>query len=416
LTYIFWIVVLAAVGAMTWGEPGLVLGGVSGWLLGVLVTSREKKLLKQRLREELQPLSDRIAALEQKMAGPGEHDNESVASPEQPVNEDLPQLAASGPPEAAHVPAVDVDQVLPDSEPVMQHAAATPDRVAAGDGWTDSASGSRTARPEFINRIVDFFTGGNLVVRVGVVVLFFGVAFLIRYAAERNMVPVELRLATIALAAIAVLVVGWRLRERPGHYGLVLQGGAIGVLYLTVYGAAKLYGLLPMGLAFTLMAGIVAFSALLAILQDSKSLALFGSAGGFLAPVLASTGTGSHVALFSYYALLNTGILAIAWYRSWRELNLLGFVFTFVIASAWGYHYYRPEHFATTEPFLILFFLMYALIAVLFATRQPPQLRGYVDGSLVFGVPIVAFALQAALVRFLIQPIQSNSIPLLKTC
>jgi uncharacterized membrane protein len=236
-------------------------------------------------------------------------------------------------------------------------------------------------------------------VRVGVVVLFFGVAFLMRYAAERNLIPIELRLAAIALAAIVVLVIGWRLRERSGHYGLVLQGGAIGVLYLTVYGAAKLYGLLPMGLAFVLMASIVALSALLAVLQNARSLALFGSAGGFLAPVLASTGAGSHVALFSYYALLNAGILSIAWYRSWRELNLLGFVFTFVIGSAWGYHYYRPEHFATTEPFLILFFLMYATIALLFATRQPPQLRGYVDGSLVFGVPIVTFALQAALVR-----------------
>lgn len=81
-------------------------------------------------------------------------------------------------------------------------------------------------------------------VRVGVVVLFFGVAFLMRYAAERNLVPIELRLAGIALVAIVVLVIGWRLRERSGHYGLVLQGGAIGVLYLTVYGAAKLYDLL----------------------------------------------------------------------------------------------------------------------------------------------------------------------------
>jgi uncharacterized membrane protein len=36
---------------------------------------------------------------------------------------------------------------------------------------------------------------------------------------------------------------------------------------------------------------------------------------------------------------------------------------------------------------------------VLFAHRQPLQLRGYVDGTLVFGTPIVGFALQAALVR-----------------
>ena len=36
---------------------------------------------------------------------------------------------------------------------------------------------------------------------------------------------------------------------------------------------------------------------------------------------------------------------------------------------------------------------------MLYALRQPPDLRGYVDGSLVFGVPIVSALLQAALVR-----------------
>ncbi|MCI5168161.1 MAG: hypothetical protein D3903_19250, partial [Candidatus Electrothrix sp. GM3_4] len=41
--------------------------------------------------------------------------------------------------------------------------------------------------------------------------------------------------------------------------------------------------------------------------------------------------------------------------------------------------------FASTEPFLVLFFLMFTLIGVLFAFRQPAQLRGYVDGTLVFG-------------------------------
>ncbi|MEN8206026.1 MAG: DUF2339 domain-containing protein [Pseudomonadota bacterium] len=395
-----WIVVLALIGGANWGLSGLLTGGAAGWLLGLLVFNKEQKMFGERLRKELQPLADRVAELEQKLAGPGNRGHQDANSTGQQTRED-PGVEAPEPLVTTPVLSTDTDQTPPTIEPVMQQAdtVVASDNMKAGDGWAKSGGGLRAERPAFIEKIFSFFSGGNLVVRVGVVVLFFGVAFLMRYAAERNLVPVELRLAAIALAAIVVLVIGWRLRERPGHYGLVLQGGAIGVLYLTVYGAAKLYGLLPMGLAFVLMASIVALSALLAVLQNARSLALFGSAGGFLAPVLASTGSGSHVALFSYYALLNAGILTIAWYRSWRELNLLGFVFTFVIGSAWGYNYYRPEHFSTTEPFLILFFLMYAMIAVLFATRQPPQLHGYVDGSLVFGVPIVAFALQAALVR-----------------
>ncbi|MBN3793128.1 DUF2339 domain-containing protein, partial [Burkholderia sp. Ac-20353] len=196
-----------------------------------------------------------------------------------------------------------------------------------------------------------------------------------------------------------LLAVGWRVAARRPAYGLVLQGGGVGVLYLTVFAATKLYHLLPVGAAFPLMVAICGLSAFLAIRQNAQPLAFMGSAGGFLAPVLLSTGTGSHVALFSYYALLNAGIFAIAWFKAWRPLNLLGFVFTFSIGSAWGVTAYRPEFFASTEPFLVLFFLMYVGIALLYAAQRELALKHYVDGTLVFGTPIVATALQAALVK-----------------
>nr|WP_193759828.1 DUF2339 domain-containing protein [Burkholderia sp. USMB20] len=245
----------------------------------------------------------------------------------------------------------------------------------------------------------DWLLGGNTVVRVGIIVLFFGVAFLLKYAADNDMLPIEFRLAGTALAAAALLAIGWRVRARRAAYGLVLQGGGIGILYLTIFAATKLYTLLPVGAAFPLMVAVCALSAFLAVKQNALPLAFMGSAGGFLAPVLLSTGHGSHVALFSYYALLNAGIFAIAWFKAWRPLNLLGFVFTFTIGSAWGVTAYRPALFATTEPFLILFFLMYVGIALLYAVKRELALRHYVDGTLVFGTPIVATALQASLVK-----------------
>ena len=179
------------------------------------------------------------------------------------------------------------------------------------------------------------------------------------------------------------------------QYALVLQGGGVGILYLTIFAAFRLYDLIPTPLTFGLLVATCALSSALAVLQDSRTLAVLGVSGGFLAPILASTGNGSHVVLFSYYALLNAGIVGIAWFRTWRVLNLVGFAFTFVIGASWGARFYQPEYFATTEPFLILFFVMYSLIAVLFALRQEPELKGYVDGTLVFGTPIVAAAFQA---------------------
>ncbi|HLZ96364.1 MAG TPA: DUF2339 domain-containing protein [Steroidobacteraceae bacterium] len=244
-----------------------------------------------------------------------------------------------------------------------------------------------------------YFIGGNTLVRAGVIVLFFGVAFLLRYAAEHSTVPIEYRLTGVVVGALALLALGWRLRLARAGYALALQGGAVGILYMTIFAALRLYSVLPAALAFPLLIVVAAISAALAVLQNSQSFALLAVIGGFLAPILASNGSGSHVALFSYYVVLNGGILSVSWFKAWRPLNVAGFAFTFVIGTAWGVLQYRATDFPTTEPFLIIFFLFYVGIAVLFTLRQPVRLRGYVDGTLVFGAPIAAFGLQSSLLH-----------------
>jgi uncharacterized membrane protein len=285
---------------------------------------------------------------------------------------------------------------------VIPPAAAPPAIPASPGEGRAVASGAETARDSFAlaaRSAVEFFTTGNVVAKAGVVVVFFGVAFLLRYAAERGMLPIEYRLMGTAAGAIVLLAVGWRLRRSRRDYAIALQGGAVGVLYLTIFAAFRLYALLPATLTFVLLLMVVAFSAVLAVAQNAMALAVLGTSGGYLAPILASTGSGSHVALFSYYAVLNAGVVGVAWFRAWRLLNWLAFLFTFGIGFIWGRRFYEPALFATTEPFLILFFLLFVAVAVIFAHRQPPQLRGYIDGSIVFGTPALAFAMQSSLVR-----------------
>ena len=263
----------------------------------------------------------------------------------------------------------------------------------------DNAIHEKNLAQHIDEKIRTFFTEGNVLVKIGLIVLFFGIGFLLKYASDHSMLPIELRLAGVASGGIALLILGWKLRNKKQLYALLLQGGGIGVLYLTVYAASKLYGLLPHSMSFILMFLLVMFSSLIAILQNAKYLAQYGAVGGFLAPILLSTGSGSHVMLFSYYLLLNIGILTIAWFYSWRSLNLLGFLFTFIIGTVWGVFSYIPENFYSVEPFLIIFFLLFTTISILYATKQPPELKGYVDSTLVFGLPIISFALQAAMVE-----------------
>jgi len=257
--------------------------------------------------------------------------------------------------------------------------------------------------PNFLEKGIrsakDWLLGGNTMVRSGVVILFLGVAFLLKFAADNNFIPVELRLAGVALLGIALLAFGWKQREQRKEYAWALQGGGIGVLYLTIFAAFKLYALIPSGMAFALLIAVAFLSAAIAVLQSALPLAILGFTGGFLAPIFTSTGHGSHVALFSYYLVLNLAIAFVAFHKTWRPLNVLGFAFTFIIGTLWGAKSYVPEHFASTEPFLIVHFLLFTAIAVIYAHKQATKASDYVDATLVFGTPIVGFSLQYALLR-----------------
>ncbi|HZZ95149.1 MAG TPA: DUF2339 domain-containing protein [Usitatibacter sp.] len=341
-----------------------VLGFVAGLVYDLVHASNAKGKLNARLDElerTVSQLSMRFAATERR--GP--------VAPAQP--EVTPIRAAAPVPVAVPPPVAAAPEITAPQPP--HHESAPP------------------------NFIVAWLTGGNTIARVGLLILFFGLAFLLKFAVDHSMVPPELRVGGVALTGIALLVGGWRLRgHRPG-YALGLQGGGVAVLYLVTFAALRLYHLIPPAAAFFLLAAIAVFSAILAIAEDALVLAVFGTGGGFLAPILASTGEGSHVALFSYYLVLNLGIAIVALRKSWRSLNIMGFAFTFFIGLAWGYKFYKPEFLATTEPFLIAFFLLYVAIAILHARRDAPDARRVVDGTIVFGVPLGAFGLQAALMQ-----------------
>jgi uncharacterized membrane protein len=375
----YWFAGLSAAGL------GMILGAIAGWTVTALV-SAQRRLTE--LEDQTRALSERLAAREERPVPLA-----PVAEPARAAR------AAPVPPPAAVRPSPTLPLEFDVPAPSSEVRPAPPPPPFAEPPLRPSAERYESYEPAIVRVVREYFTGGNTLVRVGVILLFIGVAFLVGYVAQRFTVPIEYRLTAVALGAIVLLVLGWRLREKRAGYALALQGGAVAILYLTVFAALRLYSLISPAATFGMLVAIAALSAALAVLQNSMWVALLGVAGGFLAPILASTGEGNHVFLFSYYAILNAGILAIAWFRAWRALNVVGFLFTFVIGTAWGVLRYRSDLFASTEPFLILFFLFYVAIAILYAIRQAPDLKGYVDGTLIFGTPIFAFGLQTGMLH-----------------
>lgn len=322
-----------------------------------------------------------VVAAEVATPQPEAAEPEAAASESDAAQPETSTPATAEPPRTTPAPTPQQAPSPPQQPPAQQWPERGPDPLVAAFGALRS-----------------WLLGGNTVVRAGTLVLLVGVVLLLKYAADHAVFPIEARLSAAALIAIALTAFGYRQRHaRPG-FGLTLQGGGVAAVYLVVFFAYRTYELVPSTLAFAAFAVVAAASASLAVAQHSLALAFIGTLGGFAAPVLASSGSGNHVALFSYYLLLNVMVVAIAWFRSWRPLNVLAFVCTYGVATAWGALKYRPEHFNSTEPFVIAFFLLFVAVTVLFALRSTPRLGGVVDGSLVFGTPLVTLLAQSRLV------------------
>lgn len=312
-----------------------------------------------------------------------------------------PPLQNTGPLEAVATdePISHAPLLHPEPEAISQREWQAPDAGATASASAEEAPSQPAVHfvETLVARARDWFLGGNPIVKVGILLLFVGVAFLLKYAADHALLPIELRLAGVAAGSMVLLALGWRLRQVNPVYGLSLQGGAVGGLYLTIFATFRLYDLLPATLAFALLALVAVFAGVLAVLQNAMTLAMLGSVGGFVAPVLASTGSGSHIQLFNYFLLLNLGILGLSWFKSWRPLNVLSFLLTFGLGGLWAVGSYQPEYLVSAEIYLIIFSLLYLAIPILFAFRPSQSQHGIVDGSLVFGLPTVAASLQALL-------------------
>lgn len=107
----------------------------------------------------------------------------------------------------------------------------------------------------------------------------------------------------------------------------------------------------------------------------------------------------NHYPLFSYFALLNTLMISVNWFKSWRELNVAGFLFTFAIGMAWAFRSYHNEYMLSTEFFLVLFFLMFSLVPVVFTLFKRASKPGWGDGLLLFGTPLAVVFSQQTLMQ-----------------
>ena len=185
--------------------------------------------------------------------------------------------------------------------------------------------------------------GTKWVLVAGVITLIFCVGFFLKYAYDNGLVGPMGRVVIATISGLAALVIGEVTRKRG--YGIVAKGvTALGfaILYAAVFSAYRFYGLIGPMPGFGLAILITAAGMFYAVSLDEIEIALLALLGGFLTPVIVSTGENLPVPLFTYVLILGTGGMICAYYRKWRAVNLLVFAGTFLLYTGWFEKFYRP--------------------------------------------------------------------------
>jgi hypothetical protein len=230
------------------------------------------------------------------------------------------------------------------------------------------------------------FMGVKLFAWIGGLALFLGVAFFVKLSFENNWITPAMRVALGFLTGSGLLAGGVILSHRAYRVtSQTLCATGIVILYAVTFSCNSIYKFVDAAPAFLLMVLITATACVVAVALEAQVVALLGMLGGFLTPVLLSTGVDNPLGLFGYIALLDAGLIVVALHRRWHYLGTLAALGTVVMEIGWVATFFAPEKIYTALGvflgFDVLFLLAFAL----------PQRRGNASRWLAGAAAGVAF-------------------------
>ena len=228
-------------------------------------------------------------------------------------------------------------------------------------------------RPSRTREEWEAFVGGKLLNRIGALALIIGIGLFLKHAFDENWISETVRVLIGVFAGALCLAGAYRTHSKGLKiFAQGLAGTGIAVLYLSVYASFSFYALIPQVVAFLLMALVTTLALSLGFYYDSLAAALLGLFGGFLTPIMLSTGHSNEIGLFTYLALLNVGFLGLLLKKeSWAFIvEPLSFVGTWLLYVAWHTRYYQPDDLFLTIFFISLFWVLYYALDVFRVLRD----------------------------------------------
>ncbi|MFH1194725.1 MAG: DUF2339 domain-containing protein [bacterium] len=209
---------------------------------------------------------------------------------------------------------------------------------------------------------IEKFIGENLISKIGIIITVIGVAIGAKYAIDHQLISPVTRIILGYIAGLVLLGFAIRLKKDYENFSAVLLSGAVAIMYFITYAAYILYDLIPQVVSFAMMVLFTIFTVAAAINYNKQVIAHIGLVGAYAVPLLLSEGSGRVAVLFSYMAIVNTGILFIAFKKYWKPLYYSSFFITWLIYFLWyGAKYQTAVHFSLALIFLSVFSVIFYL-------------------------------------------------------
>jgi uncharacterized membrane protein len=194
--------------------------------------------------------------------------------------------------------------------------------------------------PEHLELVI----GRRWIGLVAIALIVAATSFFLKYAFENRWIGELGRVTFGVVAGLTFVWGGYKRQGRRWHYlSQALTSGGIVILYLSVYGAFAYYHLVDQRTAFIFLAILVAEAHLLALRYRAPAIAILALLGGFLVPLLLSTGHDNYPVLFTYIGILDLGMLGVVIARSWLWIGSLGYIGTQLLFWGWYHAHYHPE-------------------------------------------------------------------------
>jgi hypothetical protein len=197
----------------------------------------------------------------------------------------------------------------------------------------------------------------------------------VKIAWDNNWVGPTGRVLFGSVFGLGLLAGGVRLMRREYRpLGQALAGAGLAGLYTSAFAAHAFYHLIPRGASGALMIAITGAAVLLAARLDARILAALAWVGGYMTPMLLSTGEDKALALFLFLAVLDIGALILDHRRPWPETVPLALTGTILLYGGWYERFFTPERFGVAAFGMVLF-------TALFAVGMAPKARGFGLGA-----------------------------------